>query len=438
MSFNLDPALQDLAGQALAQPSDLAVEMLNAGKRYELYDRPWDRLRQFFLGKSRPLYKELWALQGVSLALPKGQVLGVVGRNGAGKSTLLQLLCGTLLPSQGSVTTQGRIAALLELGAGFNPEFTGRDNIFLNAAILGLTHQEVLERFDDIVSFSGIEPFFIEQPVKTYSSGMYVRLAFAVATSVDPDILVVDEALSVGDGEFARKSFDRIMQFKDQGKTILFCSHSLYQVEAICSQAIWLDHGRVQMQASPKEVVAAYNDFLARESRRVLAASPLPSTTETAEATQTSSPQIPDLAVEAAGGLPRILNASIQAGEGGVIRSERDALRVTVSLQTSKDYPMPSLGVVVLDDGQRNVCSAGSHIDAFEVSQSAGSVVQLELCWPAMALLKGRYHIDLFLLCEKGIHVYEHIRQVASFEVTQTHLEVGVVRLAHQWSEPKA
>ena len=135
---------------------------------------------------------------------------------------------------------------------------------------------------------------------------------------------------------------------------------------------------------------------------------------------------------------PRILNASIQAGEGGVIRSERDALRVTVSLQTSKDYPMPSLGVVVLDDGQRNVCSAGSHIDAFEVSQSAGSVVQLELCWPAMALLKGRYHIDLFLLCEKGIHVYEHIRQVASFEVTQTHLEVGVVRLAHQWSEPKA
>ena len=279
MSFNPEPALQDPAGQALTKPSDLAVEMVDAGKRYELYDRPWDRLRQFFLGKSRPLYKELWALQGVSLALPKGQVLGVVGRNGAGKSTLLQLLCGTLLPSQGSVTTQGRIAALLELGAGFNPEFTGRDNIFLNAAILGLTRQEVLERFDDIVSFSGIEPFFIEQPVKTYSSGMYVRLAFAVATSVDPDILVVDEALSVGDGEFARKSFDRIMQFKDQGKTILFCSHSLYQVEAICSQAIWLDHGRVQMQASPKEVVAAYNDFLARESRRVLAASLFPSTT---------------------------------------------------------------------------------------------------------------------------------------------------------------
>ncbi len=428
MSFSTEPTPEDLAGQAVAQPTDLAVAMLNAGKRYELYDRPWDRLRQFFLGSSRPLYKELWALRGVSLSLPKGQVLGVVGKNGAGKSTLLQLLCGTLSPSEGSVTTQGRIAALLELGAGFNPEFTGRDNIFLNAAILGLTHQEVLERFDDIVAFSGIEPFFIEQPVKTYSSGMYVRLAFAVATSVDPDILVIDEALSVGDGEFARKSFDRIMQFKDQGKTILFCSHSLYQVEAICSQAIWLDHGQVKMQASPKEVVAAYNDFLARESRSLM---------EVATPLATGMPEEQGSEPVHAGGLPRILNASVQAGEAGVIRSERDALKVTVTLQTSKDYAMPSLGVVVLDDGQRNVCSAGSHIDAFLVSKPPGSVVQLELCWPAMALLKGRYHIDLFLLCEKGIHVYEHIRQVASFEVTQTHLEVGVVRLAHEWSEAK-
>ena len=452
MSFNADPALKDLAGQALLQPTNLAVEMVNAGKRYELYDRPWDRLRQFFLGKSRPLYKELWALRGVSLTLPKGQVLGVVGRNGAGKSTLLQLLCGTLSPSEGSLTTQGRIAALLELGAGFNPEFTGRDNIFLNAAILGLTRQEVLERFDEIVAFSGIEPFFIEQPVKTYSSGMYVRLAFSVATSVEPDILIIDEALSVGDGEFARKSFDRIIKFKDQGKTILFCSHSLYQVEAICTQAIWLDRGQVRLQSNSKDVISAYNDFLSRESHVSLPTHlPLKANTDSNESETFITRVDKDCEVDGeklsdhhsegqsvSGGLPCIVNAKVNAGKNGVIESELDDLCITVTIQSSKDYPMPSLGVLVLDDGQRHVCSAGSLNDAFELPQPRGSLVQLELCWPAMALLKGRYHVDLFLLCEKGIHLYQHIRQVASFEVTQTHLELGVVRLSHHWSLPKS
>ena len=407
-----------------------AVNLVNAGKRYELYKTPWDRLRQQFLGSGRALYKELWALRGVNLQLGQGEVLGVIGKNGAGKSTLLQLLCGTLDPSEGTVSTQGRIAALLELGAGFNPEFTGRDNIYLNAAILGLSNDEISQRFDSIVSFSGIEPFFIDQPVKTYSSGMYVRLAFSVATSVQPDILIVDEALSVGDGEFARKSFDRIMQFKDQGKTILFCSHSLYQIEAICSRAVWLDHGQVQMQASPKEVVAAYSDFLARESRAsVWLDTPCLSTSS--QPTQTADPGCEQQAL----GLPRILAAKVSAGTDSLLRSGLDSLDVQVTVQTSIDYAMPSLGVVVLNDGQSNICSAGTHIDQFQSQTPRGSKVTLRLTWPAMALLKGRYHVDLFLLCEKGVHVYEHIRQVSSFEVTQTHLEVGVVTLPHSWKE---
>lgn len=407
-----------------------AIELVNAGKRYELYKTPWDRLRQQFLGPKHRLYKELWALRGVNLKLPQGEVLGVIGKNGAGKSTLLQLLCGTLEPSEGTVSTQGRIAALLELGAGFNPEFTGRDNIYLNAAILGLSNDDICERFDSIVSFSGIEPFFIDQPVKTYSSGMYVRLAFSVATSVQPDILIVDEALSVGDGEFARKSFDKIMQFKDQGKTILFCSHSLYQIEAICSQAIWLDHGQVQLHASPKEVVAAYSDFLARESRASIAAEPHPPANPSQEA-QNAEADTGQLAA----GLPRILAAEVLGGIDGVLRSGIDDLQVKVTIQTSLDYPTPSLGVVVLNDGQHNICSAGTHIDNFHTEKAKGSKVTIRLKWKAMALLKGRYHIDLFLLCEKGVHVYEHIRQVSSFEVTQQHLEVGVVTLPHCWEE---
>lgn len=427
MSFETSASHQGIDGANEPAP---IIQLVNAGKRYELYKTPWDRLRQQFLGPAQALYKELWALRGVNLQLAKGEVLGVIGKNGAGKSTLLQLLCGTLEPSEGTVFTQGRIAALLELGAGFNPEFTGRDNIYLNAAILGLSTNEISERFDSIVNFSGIEPFFIDQPVKTYSSGMYVRLAFSVATSVQPDILIVDEALSVGDGEFARKSFDRIMQFKDQGKTILFCSHSLYQIEAICSRAVWLDHGLVQMQASPKDVVAAYSDFLARESRVSIS-------TEArflSNASQENNAISPEIKNQAAG-LPRILAAKVSAGADGCLRSGLDSLAVQVTVQTSVDYAMPSLGVVVLNDGQNNICSAGTHIDNFQSGKTLGSKVTMQLVWPAMSLLKGRYHVDLFLLCEKGVHVYEHIRQVASFEVTQNHLEVGVVTLPHSWKE---
>jgi len=195
------------------------------------------------------------------LALKRGEVLGVVGVNGAGKSSLLQLICGVLQPSEGLVQVQGRIAALLELGAGFNPDFTGRENIELNATLLGLSPAEIRQKTPAIIEFSGIGDF-IDQAVKTYSSGMYVRLAFAIATSVEPDILVIDEALSVGDGAFARKSFDRIMDLKDQGVTILFCSHNIYQVEALCERAIWLDRGEVKASGPAGDECLQYNQFL--------------------------------------------------------------------------------------------------------------------------------------------------------------------------------
>ncbi|MFZ4704170.1 MAG: ABC transporter ATP-binding protein, partial [Candidatus Methylumidiphilus sp.] len=213
--------------------ADFAIRAEGLSKCYTLYDHPADRLKQMLMRGRRQYYREFWALRETSFELAKGQVLGLVGRNGAGKSTLLQLVCGTLAPSGGSLDVRGRVSALLELGAGFNPEFTGRENVYVSAAILGLSKAEINLRYDEIVEFSGIAEF-IDQPVKTYSSGMFMRLAFAVATSVDPDILIIDEALSVGDGEFARKSFDRIIAMKETGKTILFCSHSMYHIESIC------------------------------------------------------------------------------------------------------------------------------------------------------------------------------------------------------------
>ena len=229
------------------QVGGYAIEAQQLGKCYTLFERPADRLKQLLWGRWRTYGREFWALRDVNLTVRPGEVVGLVGRNGAGKSTLLQLVCGTLAASSGELTVKGRVAALLELGGGFSPDFTGLENIYMNAAILGLKRAEVEARLPGILAFADIGDF-IRQPVKTYSSGMFMRLAFAVATSVEPDILVIDEALSVGDGAFARKSFERIMKLKDAGKTILFCSHSMYQVEALCSRVLWIEAGVMRMQ----------------------------------------------------------------------------------------------------------------------------------------------------------------------------------------------
>ena len=228
--------------------ADAAIEVSGLSKFYPIFERPSHRLLQMLWRGRRRYYREFHALDDVSFSVRRGATLGIVGRNGAGKSTLLQLICGTLTPSAGRVRVNGRVAALLELGAGFNPEFTGRENVVINAAILGLTPAEVDARLDAIFAFADIGEF-VDQPVKTYSSGMYVRLAFSVAIHVSPDILVVDEALSVGDAFFQAKCMARIRRMLDDGVTLLFISHDIAAVKAICSEVLWLDHGRVRAHA---------------------------------------------------------------------------------------------------------------------------------------------------------------------------------------------
>ncbi|MDZ7593978.1 MAG: ABC transporter ATP-binding protein [Thiobacillus sp.] len=209
----------------------------------------------------RQYFREFWALQDVSFDIKKGETVGIIGRNGSGKSTLLQIICGTINPTSGSVETRGRIAALLELGSGFNPEFTGRDNVYMNAAVLGLSREEVDARFDDVAAFADIGEF-IDQPVKTYSSGMVVRLAFAVAINVDPEILIVDEALSVGDELFQRKCFSRIETIKNNGATILFVSHSGGTIVELCDRALLMDSGEKLAVGEPKKIVGRYQKLL--------------------------------------------------------------------------------------------------------------------------------------------------------------------------------
>lgn len=244
--------------------SDTVIEVQALSKRYEVYAQPRDRLRQMIMPRLRRLFRlgerryfrEFWALKEVSFSVKRGETVAIVGQNGSGKSTLLQLVCGTLSPSAGSVRIAGRIAALLELGAGFNTEFSGRENIFLSGLLYGISKEELAKRYDSIVAFSEIGDF-IDQPVKTYSSGMYVRLAFSIAAHVDADVLVVDEALSVGDVRFTQKCMRFLREFQKTG-TLLFVSHDTSAVVSLCSRAVWLDHGVLRMDGPAKATVETY------------------------------------------------------------------------------------------------------------------------------------------------------------------------------------
>jgi lipopolysaccharide transport system ATP-binding protein len=235
----------------------LALRVQQLGKCYPIYKHPRDRLLQAFWRGRRQLYRPFWALQEVSFELGRGRTLGIVGRNGSGKSTLLQLICGTLTPTSGTIQVQGRIAALLELGSGFNPEFSGLENVFLNAALLGLSQRETQERLDTILAFADIGEF-IDQPVKTYSSGMAVRLAFAVQAHVQPDVLVVDEALAVGDELFQKKCYAHLERLKQEGTAILLVTHSCPQILQHCDEALLMHGGRLRLMGGPKTVTSVY------------------------------------------------------------------------------------------------------------------------------------------------------------------------------------
>ena len=246
--------------------SDISIQVEGLSKCYHIYDRPRDRLLQMLRRGSKQYFREFWALHDVSFSVRRGETVGIIGRNGSGKSTLLQMICGTVAPSTGTISTQGRVAALLELGAGFNVEFTGRENVMLNAAILGFSAQDMQARMADVLEFSELGDF-LDQPVKTYSSGMYARLAFSIAIHVDPDILIVDEALSVGDARFVAKCMRRIKEIKEQGTTILFVSHDVGSIRTLCERVVWLDKGRLVEQGDVFPVTGRYMEYMFQDEQ---------------------------------------------------------------------------------------------------------------------------------------------------------------------------
>jgi lipopolysaccharide transport system ATP-binding protein len=399
---------------------DTVIELADVGKSYSLESRPWRRLWQQLRGTATT-GQQHHALRHVDLRIRRGEVVGVVGRNGAGKSTMLQIICGVLAPTSGRRRVRGRIAALLELGAGFNPELTGRENVRLNGPLLGLTQAQMDARLPGIIEFAGIGEF-IDQPVRSYSSGMFVRLAFSMATSVEPDILVIDEALSVGDGSFARKSFDRIMALKERGATILFCSHSLFQVEQLCERAIWLHDGGLRFDGPSRQACMEYQGWM--------------------DATQAGAGQDAAAPTRFDSPAAALLDLQLLPVRGGLeLRSGVDELALRIRARSDPALPEPTVGVVVHGADGRALASAGSWIDEVDLRRDADGGFAVILRFPALPLLKGRYTVSIYVLCERAIHIQAAAEHALAFEVLQSDAMQGVVALPRRWqtgSEAKA
>jgi homopolymeric O-antigen transport system ATP-binding protein len=329
-----------------------AVNVENISKNYRIYAKPSHRLRELVLRKK--LHRDFWALKSVSFKVKPSSTFGVIGENGSGKSTLLQIIAGTLQPSAGSIRLGGRVAALLELGAGFNPEFTGRENIFLNGAIMGLSQSQIRKKLADIERFAEIGSF-IDQPVKTYSSGMYVRLAFAISISVDPEILLVDESLSVGDVYFQQRCMWKIRQMKQEGKTILFVSHDLAAVKNLCDKALWLEQGEIRMTGEPEAVVSRYLAAMTqRRDNYTLEASSTPKAESPAvvvpaEVVDDSVRSIPNVDHRWGNGRAEILGIQLLDREGKVVETIDHGERLTLRLSARFKGPVnrPNLGFIM-------------------------------------------------------------------------------------------
>jgi len=360
--------------------TDIAIRVTNLSKCYHLYDAPRDRLKQFVVPRllrmagqtPRQYFREFWALKDVSFEVKKGETIGIIGRNGAGKSTLLQILCGTLTPSSGSVEINGRVAALLELGAGFNAEFTGRENVYMNASVLGLSREEIDARFNDIVAFADIGEF-IEQPVKTYSSGMFVRLAFAVAVHVHPDILVVDEALSVGDIAFRNKCMEAIQKLVARGVTILFVTHDLGTLQLLCSRVLWLAHGELQASGDPVRIAQDY--YVSTMQGRV------------------SDVQRHVLPAQQNTGKAQFLDLHLIGGENGVFMMGQP-LRIAFAMQAKENLgPIVFAVSVYRADGDWLIGQTSRDEGVTWGAQSAGEVCSGYLNFASLCLAPGEYLI---------------------------------------------
>ncbi len=399
-----------------------AVEAEGLGKAYRIYASPGRRMLEgLSLGRLKG-HKEFWALRDANFRLTPGSSIGLCGANGAGKSTLLKLLAGTTAPTCGRYRIDGRVASLLELGAGFHMEFTGRANIVMNAVMMGFSRREVLSKMDQIIDFAELGPY-IDEPVRTYSSGMGLRLGFAVAVSVDPDVLIIDEVFAVGDMYFQKKCIDKIYEFKKRNKTILFCSHSLYDVRQLCDDAIWLDHGKTMAQGDSVFVTNEYSAFQRHhigDQGEVLADQFPEKVTQEERARRPDLPSIVDA---------RIYRAGTDEEVYQITSGESIEIRIWWKNPTPEETPI-QIGTAFMRQDMTTCGGMGTHLDEFYVRGKQGCLV---LHVPEIRLLSGQFLVPILLLDEEGVHRYQEFLMPDNLTVRVNTREVGLFRLDHSW-----
>ncbi|MFI2754624.1 ABC transporter ATP-binding protein [Cellulomonas sp. P22] len=393
--------------------NDSVITVDNVSKRFRIYHERNQSIKVALMRGRRAKFDEFWALRDIGLEIPQGKTFGLVGHNGSGKSTLLKCLAKILVPDTGSIAVRGKVSALLELGAGFHPELSGRDNVYLNGSILGLTKAEIDRKFDDIVDFAGLSAF-IDTPVKNYSSGMYVRLGFSVAINVDPDILMVDEVLAVGDEEFQRRSMEKFKEFKDDGRTIVVVSHALGTMRDMCDEVAWLDHGRLQSVGKPGEVVDDYietshtdrDEGAAKEGRLRHGSGEI---------------RLEDVELLVDG----VPTTTVRTGDDVTFRLRYDA---------SSDVEDAVFGLAIDTLSGQNVTGPNTKDGGLRIDVRRGTG-QVDLRVPRLMLLAGTYDVTVASTDSTLTHTFDHQKNLFRFDVLagQPTDRFGIVSLGGTW-----
>lgn len=396
-----------------------AIVVEHVSKSFKIYKDKSSTLMESLLFWKRKKYENRQVLDDISFTVDKGEAVGLIGHNGCGKSTTLKMLSKILYPDKGTIRVNGRVSSLIELGAGFHPDMSGRENIYINASIFGLTKKEIDRRLDDIIAFSELEEF-IDNPVRTYSSGMYMRLAFSVAINVDADVLLIDEILAVGDVAFQSKCFKRLKEIKHNGTTIIIVSHAMRQIEQICDRAIWIHKGRIRAQGVPRDINSQYMDCMGEQQ-------------ETTNEPQGKTDEIDKNATRWGNGDARISKIKLLNGDGKEVSRfcTDDPMTIQFNYEVKKYVENAVFGIMIVRIDGVDCYGTNTRIDRmpeFAITQNG----RVNFAMDAMNLLPGNYIIDLAIEKDEGIPI-DYYTKAKRFEVYAKSEDIGIVRINHRW-----
>lgn len=393
--------------------SDVAIRVENVSKVYKLYDKPIDRLKETLNISNKVYHKDHYALNDISFEVKKGETVGIIGTNGSGKSTLLKMITGVLTPTSGNIEVNGKVSALLELGAGFNPEYTGMENIYLNGTMMGYSKEEMDKKVQPILEFADIGEF-INQPVKTYSSGMFARLAFAVAINVEPEILIVDEALSVGDSKFQTKCIDKMEEIREKGTTILFVSHATEQINRFCNTSIWIEKGNLKALGKSSEIISEYENYMKYGNVNEIEVSELEE-----EITRPKDKNI----------MASITSVNINSNKLKLFDKLEIDVEYEIYEESIDDF---LLGVAIYTPDREYIFGPNTYLEKIKIKSNFGRH-RVKYIIPKMMLLQGIYNIDVGIFNNKGIVNLDYKADIKQFTITNDYTSEGLLYMEHKW-----